>query len=388
MRITGEHIYMPDGRFAPGEIRTGENGTIMPSDMPSGTSSGGSEIFDAGDAYVIPGLVDIHLHGAAGSDFCDGTREAFARIAGFEASCGVTTICPATLTLPEEELLDILSTGRAFAEASKDDPALASIAGFNMEGPFISPGRRGAQNEAYILPFDPELAMRFQKAAGGSVRFLGIAPERCVDAEEKIRRFLQEPGAPRLALSHSDADYETALSAIRAGVSHATHLFNAMPPMDKRAPGIAGAVLDSPSVTAEIICDGIHVHPSLVRAVSTLLEGRLAYISDSLRCTGMEDGPFVMGGLAARKAGKKCTLEGTGTLAGSASTLFDCLKTAVNVMGIPLEDALPCATSVPAAMAGLSGKAGSLACGCDADILIIDRDMELLHVFHKGVKLK
>lgn len=282
---TGQDIVIRDGVFtavsqnltAPGE-EAAESSRLLP----------GEEIVDGSGCYAIPGLIDIHFHGAMGQDVCDGTPGAFETIAAYEASIGVTSICPATLTLPAEELCGILKTGAEFARkqrsAAQEIGGKAGLIGFNMEGPFISHSKKGAQNEQFILQCDAGIAQQFLDASEGLVKLIGIAPEENPDFESFID---QMKGKVRISLAHTGADYAAAKRAFDAGACHAVHLFNAMTGLSHRDPGVVGAAVESPHVYAEMICDGVHIHSAMVRAAFKLFgPERIVLISDSMRAIG------------------------------------------------------------------------------------------------------
>ena len=206
-----------------------------------------------------------------------------------------------------------------------------------MEGPFISKHKKGAQDDTYIIPSDVELFHRFQRAAEGLVKFIAVAPE----VEGALAFVDRVKDEAVVSLAHTNADYDEALAAFQRGASHAVHLFNAMPPFGHREPGVVGAVADSHHVTAELICDGIHIHPSVVRAAFKILgENRIILISDSMRAAGMPDGTYTLGGQAVQVTRGRAVLVSSGALAGSASNLMECMKTSVKEMGIPLETAV------------------------------------------------
>ncbi|MCR5791480.1 MAG: N-acetylglucosamine-6-phosphate deacetylase [Lachnospiraceae bacterium] len=381
MRIINGTVFCEDNHFHNGCIDIKE-GIIT--DIYADTASlpeADGDIVDAQGAYVIPGLIDLHFHGALGYDICDKTKAAFEKIAAFELSQGVTTICPATMTLPEKELCAVLACGSAFAEETRESVSCAELCGFNMEGPFISPKKKGAQNEKYIKKADIQTAERFIEAAGGLLKILGLAPEESPDFESFIGAL---KGRVRISLAHTNADYDTAARAISAGVTHAVHLYNAMSPFSHRDPGVVNAVFDSENVNAELICDGIHLHQSAVRtAFRELSAERIVLISDSLRAAGMPDGLYELGGQQVKKTGNLCTLAESGTIAGSVSSLYDCMVNTVKKMEIPLETAVRCASLNPARILGLS-HLGELSAGKQADLLLIDRELCLKRIFKRG----
>ena len=345
---------------------------------------GEKEVLDGEGAYAIPGLIDLHFHGCKGDDFCDGNEEAIERIAQYEASIGVTAIAPATMTLPVEELEHILEVAAEYKKENTDKRR-ADLLGINMEGPFISPAKKGAQDERNIIPCNVEICERFLKASDGLVKFIGIAPE---ESEEAIDFIKAVKDKVNVSLAHTNADYETAKAAFEAGANHAVHLYNAMPPFSHRAPGVVGAVYDCKHVMPEIICDGIHIHPATVRATFEMMGAdRMILISDSMRATGMPDGQYTLGGLDVKVVGKLATLISDGAIAGSATNLMDCMRTVVKEMGIPLETAVACATMNPAKSLGVCDEYGSITEGKKANIVLLDKDLELQAVIKDGMKL-
>ena len=340
------------------------------------------EVIDGEGCYAIPGLIDIHFHGCKGYDFCDGTKEAIERIAAYEASIGVTAIAPATMTLPVEELVDILKVA---AEYKKEATKGADLIGINMEGPFISPAKKGAQDERNIIPCDAEVCRRFLDASEGLVKFVGIAPE---ESEKSIEFIEQMKDKVNISLAHTNADYDTAKAAFDAGANHAVHLYNAMPAFTHRAPGVVGAVADCEHVMAEIICDGVHIHPAAVRATFRMMgEERMILISDSMRATGMPDGQYTLGGLDVNVVGNRATLVSDGALAGSATNLMDCMRTAIKKMGIPFETAVACATINPAKSLGEYENYGSITEGKKANVVLLDDELNLKMVIKDGEML-
>ncbi|MEG0751141.1 MAG: N-acetylglucosamine-6-phosphate deacetylase [Oscillospiraceae bacterium] len=337
--------------------------------------SGVGVTLDAEGLYALPGFIDIHFHGAGGFDFCDGTPQSLAAISEFEASQGVTAICPATMTLPENELVRACAN----AAACKGKLAGAEIVGINLEGPFINREKKGAQNPAYIENPDPEMFARLQSAAGGLIKLCDLAPE-LDGACEFIARYKD---SVVISLAHTNADYNTALAACRAGAHHVTHLFNAMPPLLHREPGVIGAAADC-GCEAEVIADGIHLHPSAVRAAFRLYGAdKIILISDSVCSVGLPDGEYSLGGLAVTVCGARATLA-DGTIAGSNTPLPTCFRRAVRDMNIPLADAALAASANPARSIGVYDERGSISNGKIADLLLFDNDLKLRHVILRG----
>ena len=340
------------------------------------------EVIDGNGAYAIPGLIDIHLHGCKGYDFCDGTKEAIEEIAKYEASAGVTAIAPATMTLSVEELEQILSVAAGY---KKEEHKGADFIGINMEGPFISPNKKGAQDAKHILPCDSSIAKRFVDVSEHLVKFIGLAPEESENAIAFIEEMKQYVN---IALAHTNASYECAKEAFFAGANHVVHLYNAMPSYMHRAPGVVGAVADSTHVTVEIICDGVHIHPATVRSTFKMMgEERMILISDSMRATGMPNGRYTLGGLEVEVTGNRAVLVSDGALAGSVTNLMDCMRIAVKEMKIPLETAVACVTMNPAKALGVYEEYGSITSGKKANIVLLDKELELKAVILRGKKL-
>ncbi|MCI9357836.1 MAG: N-acetylglucosamine-6-phosphate deacetylase [Lachnospiraceae bacterium] len=375
--IRNVKIFTEQHTFREGSIAIKDGLFAEPAENPG-------KIIDGQGCYAIPGLIDIHFHGCMGYDFCDGTQEALREIARYEASVGVTGMAPATMTLPAEQLEEILSNAAAFSADSGKNPGEAELLGVNMEGPFISKHKKGAQDDTYIIPSDVELFHRFQRAAEGLVKFIAVAPE----VEGALAFVDRVKDEAVVSLAHTNADYDEALAAFQRGASHAVHLFNAMPPFGHREPGVVGAVADSHHVTAELICDGIHIHPSVVRAAFKILgENRIILISDSMRAAGMPDGTYTLGGQAVQVTKGRAVLVSSGALAGSASNLMECMKTSVKEMGIPLETAVACASENPAKRLGEYGRRGSITFGKKADLVLLDRDLNVKCVMKDGKRV-
>ena len=368
-------------RFVPGEIAY-EGDTIT-----SVTVLDESDLTaEEKETYLLPGLVDIHLHGCMGVDFCDSIDykddEMLRTMCEYEASQGVTSICPTTMTYDEERLIKIMKKAKDFTGSLH--PLKDCVAGVHLEGPFISRAKCGAQNPKFIQ--DPDLAMldRLQEASGGLVRLVAIAPETD-GAIDCIREGSNRPKGQDFCFSiaHTTADYDTAKEAIAAGAKHVTHMYNAMPAFLNRAPGVIGAAFDDKDTYVELIGDGIHIHPSVVRATFEMFgPERIVLISDSMEATGKPDGKYALGGQDVYKQGNLATLR-DGTIAGSVTNLFACMKSVI-AMGIAPEDAIRCATLNPASSIGISDTVGVLLPGKRANILVCDRDLNLNRVIASG----
>lgn len=378
MRIDGGKVFV-DGVFKDANILC-EGETIRAVCYRKGIAAfPHHEAFDARGCYVIPGLIDLHFHGCMGHDFCEGTHEAFHALCCYEASRGVTAVCPATMTFPEEKLSQVMTQVVSFKPA----PHESALVGINMEGPFISHGKIGAQNPAYVQPCDASMIRRLQALSGGLIKLVDIAPEQ-EGALEFIREMHDEV---RISVAHTCADYQQAHDAFAAGARHVTHLCNAMPPLLHRAPGPIAAAFDAPQVSVELICDGVHIHPAMVRCMFGLFgDDRVILVSDTMEATGLEDGSYELGGQQVLVHGREARLA-TGALAGSVSDLMTCLQRAVRDMHVPLESALKAATENPARALGLDNERGFIKAGYAADFVILDKDLEIKQVFIRGNEL-
>ena len=336
---------------------------------------------DATGCYVIPGLIDLHFHGCMGDDLCDADLEGLHRMAAYEAREGITAICPASMTLPRERLMPIMANAAAFKAA----PNESALVGVNMEGPYISPDKVGAQNPAFVRPASVKEFRELQQAAGGRIKLVDVAPEEA----DNLAFIRAVSGEVRVSLAHMCATYDCAKDAFGAGAQHMTHLFNAMPPLHHRTPGPIAAAAETPGVTAELITDGVHVHPAMVRLAFRLFGAeRVLLISDSLRGCGLEDGTYELGGQMFTVRGPRATLA-DGALAGSVTNLMGCLRTAVLKMDVPLADAVRAASANPARALGVEADYGSLAPGHVACAVLLDeRTLEVRHVVLRGRLLR
>ena len=372
MRITGGQVFDLEQGFVARDVCT--DGALI------SEVSGDDCVLDASGCYVIPGLVDVHFHGCVGEDFSDATAEGLQRIADFELSQGVTYICPAGMTLPEDQLRAICEN--VAAHRAKNTGG-AEVAGAHLEGPFLSTAKKGAQNGDYLHDPDIDMLRRLQTAAEGCVKLVTVAPEQ-PNAMEFIRA-AKEMGIT-VSVGHTVADYDTAMEAFRSGATHATHLYNGMPSIHHRAPAVIGAAFDSAGVRAELICDGVHIHGAVVRMTFQLFgKERMVLISDSLRATGMPDGQYPFGGQEIEVHGNRATIVGhPETLAGSVTSLMGCLRQAVK-FGIPVADAVRACTYNPAAAIGIDDRAGTLDVGKAASLVLLDQnDLSTRAIVFKG----
>ncbi len=346
-------------------------------------------LLDASNCYVIPGLIDVHFHGGDGADFSDGSLKDLQKLGHYELLHGITSICPASMTLPEEQLLNICKTAAEYAHRQKALTAAhapsspspcAELVGIHLEGPFISPVKKGAQKEANIVPPSAALFAKLWEASDGLLKIITMAPETS-SAISFIREFSDRV---HISVGHTVSDYDTAALAFDAGADHLTHLFNAMNPLHHRNPGPIGAAFEHPEVFVEMICDGIHIHPAVIKASIKMFGGeRIVFISDSMRATGLPDGHYELGGQTVDVKGHLATLP-NGTIAASVTNLMDCMKKAVSV-GIPLETAVRCASYNPACSIGVSDRLGSIEVGKQADCVLLACDtLEIRAIIKAG----
>ena len=363
------------GKFRHGSFRA-ENGrfTEILTTVPA---EGG---IDLNDQYVTPGLVDVHNHGNSGADFSDGDYDGLVKMARYLAQNGVTGFAPASMTLP----YDVLETAyRTAVRLRNEQPTgCARLLGIQMEGPFFSEKKKGAQNGAYLREPDLEAFRRLYDASEGLIRIADVAAELpgAVEFTEKVSKLCT------VSIAHTDCSYEDAQAVFRAGARHLTHLYNAMPGIHHRKPGPIGAGSEREDVTAELICDGQHVHPSAVRMAFKLFPGRVCLISDALRCCGMPDGQYTLGGQDVFLKGGIARLA-DGTIAGSATNLYDCMRKAV-AFGIPKEQAILSATIVPAREIGRETEIGSIETGKLADFVVCDEALNRRAVYMGGRALE
>ena len=334
---------------------------------PANTVSASELTIDASGCYVIPGLIDLHFHGCHGEDFSDATPDGLQTIADYALENGVTYICPAGMTLPEEQLMKVCQNAARHLNTSKHG---AKLVGINLEGPFLSDAKKGAQNGSYLRNPDLSLLEKLQETSDGLVKLVTIAPELPGSMD-----FIRNAKNVTISVGHTAADYETAAAAFSAGAKQVTHLYNGMHPLHHRSPGVIVAAFDAPDTKVELICDGIHVHPGVVRATFQMFgKERVILISDTLRAAGMPDGQYTLGGLDVLVQGNRAVLaDSPDTLAGSATNLMDCLKTAVS-FGIPLADAVRAATYNPAQALGMENQIGTLDVGKEATMVLLDKE--------------
>lgn len=355
-----------------------ENGAIVFDEhiqaIGKDVNTAGCETIDANGNYVLPGFIDIHIHGYKGFDVSDADENAIRKMAELLPENGVTAWCPTTMTVAKENIqksLDIV------AKLKNKDIGGAVILGANAEGPFINPGKKGAQAEEHILPPDADFILK-NKA---SIKLVTIAPE--MNGADRFLREVSQNTDISVSIGHTEADYETAKTAFENGANHVTHLFNAMPAMNHRKPGVIGAAFENDDVFCEMIADKFHIHPSLFKTVYNLKKDKLVLITDCMRAGGMPDGEYTLGGQRVTVRGIECRLE-DGTIAGSILTMNKALYNFMTETGLPICEAVRAVSLAPAKSIGEDKTRGSLAVGKYADIVVADEKINVLSTFAQG----
>ena len=340
----------------------------------------GEQELDCSGKLLVPGVIDIHTHGAVGCDHSSGDPEALRKIAEYEGKNGVTSFLPTTMTISEEAIRKAVVNVHDYC---KTEHAGATPLGVHMEGPFFSQAKRGAQPPEWIREPDAAMFRRLNAACDGMIKIVDVAPE--VNGALDFIRTVKNEAV--VSVAHTAADYDQTRAAFEAGASHAVHLYNGMTGATHRAPGVVGAVWDTPDVTAELICDGIHIHPAILRATFRLLGRRVVMISDSLEAAGMPDGARFLdaGGHEVTVTNGKATLA-DGTIAGSCTNLMECVRRVIG-FGVELETAFYAASLAPAKVIGCEKLVGSLEPGKRADVVVLDGSLQPAGVFIKGKRL-
>lgn len=344
----------------------------------AGPSRGETPDLTHANGYIVPGYVDIHVHGSNGYDVMDGTTDAVQGIARSLATYGVTSFLATTLTASIERLHEVLESCK---RAARGDAHGAELIGVHLEGPWINPKHKGAQNGSHVIGPSLEDAAALLHTGDGLVKLVTLAPENPNAAA--VTEYLTGQGV-KVSVGHSDATYDQVKNAIPHGLGHVTHCYNAMRPLHHREPGVVGAAMYHDELTAELIADGIHVHPVAMSILYRLKQSDgLVLVSDGMRAVGMEDGSYDLGGLNVRMQNGEARLE-DGTLAGSTLTLEKAVQNMVTLCGVPLPDAVKMASETPARVIGAGERKGRLQSGYDADFLLLDSSLHVTATYRGG----
>jgi N-acetylglucosamine-6-phosphate deacetylase len=368
-------VVTPGGVLEPGWIRLA--GNVIDA-VGSGEADGQADLpaTDLRGRWVLPGFIDLHVHGGGGASFTAGTGEDARRAVAFHRRHGTTTIVASLVTAAVAEL-------EARAAMLAGLAAAGVIAGIHLEGPFLSAARCGAQDPQHMIAPDVATFGRLAAAAAGHLRVITIAPE-LPGAAEVISAAVR--AGVTAAVGHTDATADVTLAAVDAGATHATHLFNGMRPLHHREPGPAGALLVRDEVTCEVIADGVHLNDTTIRlAARAAGPGRLVLITDAMAAAGMADGSYQLGSMSVTVSGGAARLAGddTGAIAGSTATMADVVRHAI-MAGLPVRDVVAAASTTPARVLGLAGRTGALRAGLDADLIVCHGDFRLAAVMRRG----
>ncbi len=361
-------------KFEKVDVRV-ENGKIV--EIGAGLAAKeGEEMISLGDNLLIPGMIDLHTHGCMGSDFSTADRDEIDKMCRFYFSRGITSVAATTMTMGYEDYKKAAATIGDYMETAKNH----NLIGINMEGPFISKEKKGAHDPQYIIDASQEKLDELNALAKGHFLIIDVAPERpgaIAFIEKNSRDFI-------FSVAHTPAGYETAMEAFQAGATEVTHLFNAMNGLGHREPGVVGAAFEA-GVNVEMICDGIHIHPTVMKMVYKMMGEHLMVISDSMSAAGLQDGSYILGGLDVTVKEGKATLE-DGTIAGSTTDMLREMGVWMDLCGLSMEEILPCMTSHQAKAVHMEDKIGSIEVGKAADLVVMSPGREIVSVYKNGIK--
>jgi len=376
--LTGGRVVTPDGVLDPGWISLA--GSVIDATGRGEAAGPGRHVTDLRGHWVLPGFIDMHVHGGGGASFTEGTAGDARRAAGFHRLHGSTTIVASLVTAP---LADLEARAAMLAGLAGE----GVIAGIHLEGPFLSAARCGAQDPRHMIPPDVAAFQRLRAAAADHLRVITLAPE--LPGASGLIEAAAQAGVIA-AVGHTDATADLTAAAVDAGATHATHLFNGMRPLHHREPGPVGALLDRDEVTCEVIADGVHLHDTAIRLVARAAgPGRLVLITDAMAAAGMPDGRYRLGSMHVDVAGRVARLAGdgepgtAGAIAGSTATMAGVVRHAI-AAGLPVTEVAAAASSTPARVLGLGDRTGALRPGLDADLVVCDEDFRLVAVMLRG----
>lgn len=374
------NVVTPDGVVEGGTVRI-EDGVIVDASPGGGGAAADYELPDGG--WVLPGFIDVHVHGGFGADFMDATAEAYRTIASFHGRNGTTSMLATSMTASKPDIEAVLSAASAYI--ADGSPEGARLFGVHLEGPFISPRWPGAQNPAHIVDPNEAWVDEWTAAYPGLIKLLTLAPET-PGADGLIRRLKAEGIVA--AAGHTDAGYDRLLAAVDEGLSHAVHTFNAMTGLHHREPGVVGAVLTDSRIAAEVIADGVHVHPAAVKLLTqTKTDGNLMLVTDAISAAGLGDGAYSLGGLDVTVKDNVARLTHGNSLAGSTLTMIDAFRFMVRRIGLSVPEASRLASANAAARFGLDGRCGAIRPGAAADLVLLSPELELIAVLRDGRRI-
>jgi N-acetylglucosamine-6-phosphate deacetylase len=359
-------LHIRDGLIA-------EIGSGQPPELPN------TNTFDAQGASLLPGFIDVHVHGGGGYDFMDTDLAGFAAITKFHAAHGTTGLLATTLTASREHLTAVLELAHTFKQESMP---YAQVLGVHLEGPFVNVKWKGAQNPDHIVPPQPEWLEDWVERFPGTIKIQTLAPES-EGALAYIRQLVGHGIIP--SCGHTDATYDQIVAAADCGLRHAVHTFNAMKPLHHREPGTVGAVLSDDRIVAEVIADGHHVHPAAIKIITrTKGTDNVILVTDAMAAAGMPDGDYDIGGLPVHMKCGVARLKENDSLAGSTLTIIAAVRYLTREVGVPLEDASRMASANPARQLGIEELTGSIEAGKRADLVLLDNELEIRKVWIGG----
>lgn len=378
-------VVTPSGIIEDGAVAV-HNGVIAYVGSSAGYSASGEQldtVIDAKGSYVLPGFIDVHVHGGVHEDFTGAKKEGIDAITQFHSSQGTTAMLATSMTAPKAVLDDVLAEVDAYRSA---DMPFAQLEGVHLEGPFISPKWPGAQNPEHIVNPSTNWIREWEELYPGLIKQVTFAPER--EGAHDLIRYLREKGIVAAA-GHTDASYDEIMAAVEVGLHHAVHTFNAMTGLHHRKPGTVGAVLSSPRMSAEIIADGIHVHPAAISILAAMKNNRnLVLITDAMSAAGLGNGEYMIGDLPVIMKDGVCTLKADeSTLAGSTLTMIRGFRFLVQKVGLSINRASEAASANPAKLIRIDHRTGSIETGKQADLLLVDKELELHDVWVKGAHI-
>ncbi|MFV0344276.1 MAG: N-acetylglucosamine-6-phosphate deacetylase [Anaerocolumna sp.] len=376
MLLKNANVFV-DGTFQKVDVVVTDDKFSSMKDISSDLVNSTDEILDLEGKFILPGCIDVHSHGCMGYDFINASVDEIEKMCEFYASKGITSILATTMTIDMETHIQAMKN---IKQAMESDVKGSRIVGINMEGPFLGVDKRGAHDPKYLMPIDASVFEELYEASGNNIRIIDIDPT-LPGALSFIEKYHDKV---TISLAHSSSNYETAMKAFDAGASHVTHLFNAMNSLHHREPGIVGAFSDH-EANAELICDGIHVHPSVVRLIYKANSEKLILISDSMCAAGLEDGIYELGGQKVNVKDMKATLD-DGTIAGSTVNVFEAMRRAIQ-FGVPREQAILSTTLIPAKSVKADHEIGSISVGKKADFIITDTEYNIEAVYRDGQKV-